>query len=383
MSVDELIAEEFRLDDDLAYLNHAAVAPWPQRACTAVRAFAYENATRGAADYPRWVHEEAELRQRIADFIHAPSVDDVALLKNTSEALSVVAQGLHWQRGDNVVISNQEFPSNRIPWEALQVQGVEVREVDLYNADTPEAALIDAMDSNTRLLSISSVQYGNGLRVNTEQLGEHCRAHGILFCVDAIQSIGALATDVQAMRADFVMADGHKWMLGPEGLAIFYCRTEVRERLTLHQYGWHMVEHAGDFDRRDWAPAASARRFECGSPNMLGIHALNASLEVLMEAGGEAVETRVLDNARNLLKRIRGSHTLELVTDDREGRYAGIVTFRHPDIPGATLYQQLRGEAGVVCAARGGGVRLSPHFYNRAEEIERAVAAAESARPSP
>lgn len=380
MPLDKLIDEEFHLDAELAYLNHAAVAPWPLRTCRAVQSFAQENATQGAKDYPRWSQTEVALRQRIADFINAPSPDDVALLKNTSEALSVVAHGLDWEPGDNVVISDQEFPSNRLPWEALEAEGVEVRQVDLlHSADTPEEALCAAMDAHTRLLSISSVQYGTGLRMDIPRLGEHCRARGVLFCVDAIQSAGALCTDVQAMQADFVMADGHKWMLGPEGLAFFYCRAAQRERLKLHQFGWHMVEHAGDFDRRDWAPADSARRFECGSPNMLGIHALDASLAVLMEAGMDAVESRLLDTTRRLMDRIRDSHSLELVSDDRPGRHAGIVTFRHRELPSAELHRHLRDHAGVVCAARGGGVRFSPHFYTDFDVIERAVKAAEAA----
>lgn len=269
---------EFQLDDNLIYLNHAAAAPWPRRTVRAVTEFALENGKYGSHNYPRWVHTEGLLRQQFCTLINARDSNEIALLKNTSEALSVVAWGLPWQAGDNVVIGNLEFPSNRVVWESLEALGVETRQADLQQYDTPEAALIACLDDRTRLLSVSSVQYGTGLRLDLEILGTACRDRGILFCIDAIQSLGAHQFDVQARKADFVMADGHKWLLGPEGLALFFCRQEVMCQLTLRQYGWHMLANIGYFDNHSREVAHNARRFECGSPNMLGIHALHIRL---------------------------------------------------------------------------------------------------------
>src|SRR5690606_38732912 len=251
---------EFPQDEDLCYLNHAAVAPWPKRSHDAVVRFAAESLSHGARHYPRWLATEARLREQLQRLIYAPSSDDTMPLTNTSEGLSVIAAGLEWQPGDRVLISNQEFPSNRIPWQALERHGVSVDQADL-SGDDPEGALIAAMTPETRLLSISSVQYGTGLRMDLARLGEACRERGILFCVDAIQSLGVLPMDVQAINADFVVADGHKWMLGPEGLALFYCRAALRPTLTLHQHGWHMVADAGDYSRQDWQPAHDGTRF--------------------------------------------------------------------------------------------------------------------------
>lgn len=377
MQIDELIQEEFRLQQDITYLNHAAVAPWPQRTKRAVQEFAEENAVLGSQNYPRWLQVEAELRVLLARLINAPSSHDIALLKNTSEALSVVAHGLSWQAGDNVVISDQEFPSNRIVWESLARYGVEVKKVDLQSADTPEQALLAACDANTRLLAISSVQYASGLKMDLVTLGEYCRQHQILFCVDAIQSIGAVQFDVQACQADFVMADGHKWMLGPEGLALFYCRADLREQLQLHQYGWHMVEHANDFTRSEWQPAGSAVRFECGSPNMLGSHALHASVSLLLDAGMAEVEQAVLSRSQSLFTQLADSQNLQCLTADETGRYAGIVTFRHQQMDSAELYAYLQAQ-GVVCALRGGGIRYSPHFYTPLNKLESAVRLADN-----
>lgn len=369
---------EFLLDHGLIYLNHAAVSPWPRRTAVAVQQFAEENMRQGARHYPRWLETEVHLREQCRSLLNAPSSDDIALLKNTSEALSVVAHGLAWRAGDNVVISDQEFPSNRIVWQSLQDEGVETRCVDLTRGSSPEQALDTCMDERTRLLAVSSVQYTSGLRLDLDRLGTLCRDRGVLFCVDAIQSLGALPLDVQACGADFVMADGHKWLLGPEGCAVFYVRSQVRERLRLRQYGWHMVEDHLDFSHHDWQVAASARRFECGSPNMVGIHALSASLALLAEVGMEAVAARVLSNSAYLMKALSELPDIEILTPQQSGRYAGIVTFRHQRVDPADLHRRLLAR-NVICAQRGSGVRFSPHFYITRMQLETAVAAVEEA----
>lgn len=371
---------EFELQHDLIHLNHAAVAPWPRRTREAVEAFAKENATLGSLHYSDWIEKESDLRQLLAHLIKARDANDIALLKNTSEALSVVAHGLAWQAGDNIVISDQEFPSNRIVWESLQDRGVEVRQVSLTGAHGPEQALIQACDGRTRVLAISSIQYATGLRVELEVLGQFCRGQSILFCLDAIQSIGAVEFDVEAVNADFVMADGHKWMLGPEGLALFYSHKAARDKLKLHQFGWHMVEHHEDFDRKDWQIASSAKRFECGSPNMLGIHALHASISLLLATGMPKIQQAVIANSETLFSLIKNSANLECITDTTPGRYGGIVLFRHKKTPSVHLYRHLI-QHRVLCALRGGGVRFSPHFYTSREQLQQAIKLADNCPP--
>ena len=252
---------EFPLDDSIIYLNHAAVSPWPQRTADAVKRFADENVAFGSRNYPDWVATENSLRQQLQQLVNAASSDEIALLKNTSEALSVVAYGLPWTSGDNVVITNQEFPSNRVVWESLQKYGVTTRAADITGSKSPETAILDTLDDDTRLLSVSAVQYASGLKLDLSRLGAACRERDILFCVDAIQILGALQLDVQRCEADFVMADAHKWMLGPEGIALFYCRQSAMEQLDLKQYGWHMLEDLHNYDQSDWKIARSARRF--------------------------------------------------------------------------------------------------------------------------
>lgn len=360
------------MQEGLIYLNHAGVSPWPARTARAVKNFAEENMLRGSRNYLQWIEIETSLRRKAQRLMNVPAINDIALLKNTSEALSVVAYGLSWDKGDNIVSSNQEFPSNRIVWESLKKEGVELRQADLESADTPEDALFSLVDERTRMIAISSVQFSTGLRMDLGRIGEFCKDRKILFCVDAIQSLGAVRLDVHEIKADFVMADGHKWMLGPEGLALFYCAPGIRNLLELKQFGWHMVEAAGDFDRMEWEPALTARRFECGSSNMLGIHALNASLSLLLEIGMDRVEKEVSGRTEYLFEKIRREPLLELVTSTEAGRYAGIVTFRHNRADNQKLYDYLVSR-NVVCAPRAGGMRLSPHFYTPYEHLDRVI----------
>jgi cysteine desulfurase/selenocysteine lyase len=364
------LQKQFPLSENLIYLNHAGVAPLPRCARDAAVSFVDENMRSGALNYPRWMQTERELKQRLCTLLNVESPDSIALLKNTSEALSVIAYGLDWKAGDNIVLANDEFPSNRIVWQSLARYGVEIRSVQL-SMDDPEAALLAAVDRNTRLLTSSSVQYASGLRMDLQRLGEACKQRGILFCIDAIQSLGAIPFDAQAVHADFVAADGHKWMLGAEGLAVLYCHPRHLETLKLHQYGWHMVEHAGDYNRSDWQPAHTARRFECGSPNMLGIHILNASLGLLLEYGLESV-SRILDrNVSYLIENTKIMQEIEVLSATLPARRSGIFTFSAPvAIP--WLYQQLTA-AGIVCAQRGGGIRLSPHFYNTESQLAQVI----------
>ncbi|EKF75192.1 aminotransferase [Alcanivorax hongdengensis A-11-3] len=363
---------EFPLDQDVLYLNHAAVAPWPRRTSEAVKAFAEQNCTIGARDYPQWLKVEQQLRDRLSSLIGGVSRDEIALLKNTSEGLSVIAQGLDWHPGDQIVISDQEFPSNRIPWQALAHHGVEVIEVNLDN-DNPEQAIIDAIGPRTRLVSLSAVQYGTGLKLDLAPIGAVCREREVLFCVDAIQILGAQTFDARAVHADFVVADGHKWMLGPEGLALFYCRQEIQQQLILRQHGWHMIANAGDYNQTHWQPAPNARRFECGSPNMLAAHALEASLSLLQDIGMDTVENMLHTRVRRVVDGLAERPGATLLSHPDEARRAGIVTFRLDQEAPTQTFARLRA-GGVVCAERGGGVRLSPHFYTDTSVIDRALA---------
>jgi len=362
---------EFPQDNELCYLNHAAVSPWPKCAAEAVQRFAFENMTCGAEKYPQWMQISQELRERLRWLLNATSVDDIALVKNTSEGLSFVAQGLPWKHGDQVIGIADDFPSNRVVWESLESQGVEFVQVDTNATDDPEAALIDQISEKTRLLAISTVHFATGVRLDLQRLSDACQSSGVLLCLDAIQSLGAIRLDVQATPADFVIADGHKWMLGPEGLAVFYVNPNIREKLKLTQFGWAMRQDPGDYSPGPWEPAHSAKRFEAGSPNMLGIHALHASLGLQQQIGSEEIEQMLRTNIDLLRTSLNSVEDLKLRTPSDSSRSAGILSMRVGGIESDVLWKRLM-EKRVICASRGGFLRLSPHFYTRKQVLDRA-----------
>jgi len=400
------------------HLNHAGIAPWPRRTVRALRDFGEENAAYGALHSAAWSQRAAALRTMLATLINAEHSSQIALLKNTSEALSIVAYGIDWRAHDNIVVGMQEFPSNRVVWESLAqspvrsstqslaqapvkslaqspaqlsaqspvrsstqlpaqslAESVEVRIVDLYAHGTPEQALMAACDKHTRLVAVSSIQYATGYKMDLERLGQYCRQQHILFCVDAIQSVGAEAIDVRRSCIDFLAADAHKWLLAPEGIALLYVKEAQLAALKLNQYGWHTLAHADDYDAlyceaqtRQWQLRGDARRLECGSLNNLGICALHASLSLLMEVGLETVYRRVRSNANYLAENLDPAR-FTLLTPVDAARRGGIITFKARKADTQRLFKNLRAHK-IFCAYRGGGIRLSPHFYTAREDLD-------------
>jgi cysteine desulfurase/selenocysteine lyase len=350
------------------YANHAAIAPWPRVTAQAVADFARENCDIGPERYSHWLLRETHLRRRLADMINAVSPDDIALLKNTTEGICTVANGVDWQAGDNLVIPADEFPSNRLPWQALQHRGVEVREVDIRATDEPEKALLAKMDRRTRLLSVSAVQWTDGLRLHLEALGKACSDNGVLFFVDAIQQLGAMQIDVQACKIDFLAADGHKWLLAPEGIAVFYCREVVRQQLQLSQFGWHMVDEPYQFNRNDWQASNTALRFEAGTPNTLGQAGIHASVGLLQGVGMQQVEANIMANSQILSSGLEDIPGLELLRPFDPHRVSGIVSAK-PNEGDPVKLQQVLKTRGLICTVRADAIRLSPHFYQTGQPL--------------
>ena len=362
-------ANQFPILNQGIYANHAAIAPWPGVTAKAIAAFAQENALAGPLDYKGWIARERELRNMLARLVGASSGNEIALLKNTTEGINAVAFGFPFQAGDNIVLPQGEFPSNHLPWQAQAERGVEIRQVDIRAGNDPERALLEAMDDRTRVLAVSSVGFGDGLKLNLEELGNPCRTAGVLFFVDAIQQLGALPLDVESACVDVLAADAHKWMLGPEGIALFYCTPQAREKLRLTQVGWHMYDYPWNFDRKDWSPSSSARRFEAGSPNTLGQVGLHASLSLLLEVGMETVSQRVLGNTQALLEGVSAMPGTSIHSACEAQRQSGIFSFSADQVAARDLHKRLA-EKGVTSAVRDGALRLSPHFYQDKKVIQ-------------
>ncbi len=356
------------------YLNHAAISPLPRPVVRAIAEAVQESAEGGAAIYHRWMERIEHTRTLAARLINAGDAGDIAFCKNTSEALSLVALGLDWAPGDNVVLPAGEFPSNRLPWLALAERGVDIREVDIRSADSAEAALVAETDSRTRVLTTSAVHANDGFRMDLPVLGTACRKRGIIFCVDAIQQLGALATDVQQAHIDCLACGSHKWLLSPEGIGLLYLRPALRPQIALQEYGWWMFEEPYSFGRGDWQPPDTARRFEGGSPNNLGLAGLNAALQLLFDHDIVHIERQVLNHCEILAEGLAALPGIELVSALRPKRRSSVLAFRHDSMAADTIQQRLAKQH-IQVAVRDDKVRLSPHFYNTEQEMERVLAA--------
>ena len=367
--MDEKILETYRKEFPIAknyiYLDHSGVAPMSLRVKSAIEMFVGESAEGGAFHYPKWAQQINGTRSACARLINA-GPDELAFVKSTSHGLSIVAEGLDWKPGDNVLIYEKEFPSNIYPWLNLKRKGVEVRIIPSREGRILIDDIERLIDSKTKLLAISSVQFSNGFRIDLKKVGALCRKNNVLFCVDAIQSLGVIPMDVKEYNVDFLSADAHKWLLGPEGIGIFYCRRELAERLSPPLIGWKCVRNEFDFDHPDFCLKTDARRFEEGSMNLLGIFGLGAAVDLLLEVGIKNIETRVLGLGEVIIREAEQRGYLVRTPKARSER-GGNVTFSGNFDPAATR-DRLR-EKRILINVRGGGLRVSPHFYNTEEEI--------------
>lgn len=354
---------QFPVTERLVYLNHAAVAPLCRAAAEAMQHLAQDALDYGSDHYQNWMETYAGLRASTARLINATPAE-IAIVKNTSEGIATVATGIKWKKGDVVVAFSEEFPANFYPWKRLEAAGVEVRWLSIFD----DLECIDNACKGARMLAISYVQYLSGYRVDLEKIGEICHRRGCFFLVDAIQGMGAFPIDVRAAKIDALSADGHKWLLGPEGCGVLYVRREVQDEIEPIEFGWTNVAKYYDYSSRDMALRPDAGRYECGTLNTIGCYGLRASIDFLLEVGIEntacaiqALGDRVWDGVTAL-----GFETL-----GRRGPEsgAGIVSFRKPGVDSQTIVRKLK-DANIVTAPRQGWVRTAPHFYIAPEEID-------------
>jgi cysteine desulfurase/selenocysteine lyase len=365
---------ELPVTENWAYFDHAAVAPLSVRAVRALREWGDDMLANGLIHERRWLTRVEEVRRLAARLINADPLD-VAFIKNTSEGVGIVAEGLPWQPGDNVVIAQEEYPANQYPWLNLRDRGVGVRAVP----SRPDGRLwIDdvaaALDARTRLLSLSWVEFASGFRNDLDALGELCRSKQIAFFVDAIQGLGVFPLDVRQTPIDFLAADGHKWLLAPEGAGILWVRREWIDRLRALDIGWNSVVGSRDFTTIDFRLKPHAGRYESGSLNVAGITALGGSLELLLEVGLDQVAARVLELTDYLCRRVAEQAAPTVYSSRRPGDRSGIVSLAYADPNEVAARVRLCRGNGIVVNRRAGRLRVSPHCYNSIEEIDRLVA---------
>jgi selenocysteine lyase/cysteine desulfurase len=360
--------QEFPVTKNLIYLNHAAVAPLPRRSAVAMQTWAQEALDLGSLHYERWMDTYEQVRVAAAKLIGADR-SEIALVKNTSEGISMVAQGIDWRTGDRVVAFREEFPSNYYPWLRLEAQGCLV---DWLSAED-DLEMIELACRGARFLAISFVQYLSGFRADLKAIGEICRRNGCFFFVDAIQGLGAFPLDVEDANIDALAADGHKWLLGPEGCGVLYVRKSRQDSIAPKEFGWTNVAGYADYASRDMTLRSDAGRYECGTLNTIGCYGLRASMELLLEVGVERVAEAVTARADQLAAGA-AKKGYQLLGERTAENSAGIVALQKSGVDSRKVVYELK-QKGIIAAPRQGWVRFSPHFYISLEDIERVIEA--------
>jgi len=359
------VRSHFAITQNCAYLNNASVAPISTFVAAAMAGQASHHAAHVDTLNRDFEAVYQETREAVARLVGSQA-SRVAFIQNTSHGISLIANGQPWKAGDNVVISSQEFPSNYLAWERLAVQGVEIRKVELDNDRLTPEQISSAVDSMTRLVSISEVQYFNGYRVDLAAISQICRDADAFLVVDGTQSIGALEIDVDSLGVDAIVVSAHKWMLGPLGIGFMALSDRLLAETEVTQIGWLSVNDPFDFKRVIDLPV-TAEKFECGTENsagLLGLLARIREIEVATQAGIQASIFELCDSALESLS----GHGLEPTLPQSEQSRSGIVSFRGPILQQYDVVSHLA-KSNVVVSQRNGALRVSPHYFNNIGDI--------------
>ncbi len=361
----------FPITRQYIHMNHAGDSPISERVRAAVERVLESRTTEPYRD--RWMQDEAErVRGLVARLINAPP-ESIALTRSTAHGLSLLAQGFEWHDGDNVVGAEHEYPANVYPWMALQARGVELRLARPVDGRVTFDSVFSLVDARTRIVALSHVQFWNGYRVDLDRIGAECRRRGILLSADVMQSVGALHLDVSRMPIDFCAAGAGKWLMATAGLGFCYCSPDLLERVRPVVVSVHSVAARDRYFEYDLSLAPDATRFEESVISLLDTAALGAAVELLLEVGIDLIQRRVLDLSRRLAEGLarNGCEIIE-PWPRQDAESSGIVSFRRP---GAAAHEVLRdlSAAQVIARSHRDFVRLSPHFYNTEEEVDRVL----------
>ena len=366
--MNETIRSLFPITQNYIYMNHAAVSPLSTRVRDAMASLADDVMRHGTAHYEDWYRTYDKVRSSAARLVNARP-HEIAFVRNTSDGISTVANGLELREGDNVVTSDVEFPSNIYPWMRLGGErGLKMKLAPERDGRIDPGELLSLVDDRTRVVSISWVQFGSGFRSDLAHIGKFCRKRGIFFLVDAIQGLGALKLDVERDYVDAFAADAHKYLLGPEGAAMLYVSDRVIDRVKPTVVGWTSVKDYERYLDYDLTYRDGALRFECGSLNTVGVYGLGAAIDLFLEVGTEQIEEYVVGLSGYLGDRL--TEKGYVVAGSRNpGEMSAVVTCTHEKHSPANLSRQLRAK-NIITAPRVKRLRIAPHFYNTRDEID-------------
>jgi len=366
--MNETIRSLFPITKNYIYMNHAAVSPLSTRVRDAMASLADDVMRHGTAHYEDWYRTYDNVRSSAARLVNARP-HEIAFVRNTSDGISTVANGLDLREGDNIVTSDVEFPSNIYPWMRLgEERGLKMKLAPERDGRIDPGELLSLVDDRTRVVSIIWVQFGSGFRSDLAHIGKFCRERGIFLLVDAIQGLGALKLDVERDYVDAFAADAHKYLLGPEGAALLYISDRVIDRVRPTVVGWTSVKDYERYLDYDLTYRDGALRFECGSLNTVGVYGLGAAIDLFLEVGTEQIEEYVVGLSRYLGDRL--TEKGYVVAGSRNpGEMSAVVTCTHEKHSPANLSRQLRAK-NIITAPRVKRLRIAPHFYNTRDEID-------------
>ena len=365
------IGSEFPIKANRCYFNNASIGAISKSVAAAVNSFLADVQQNGRNNYPAWCrYADTTVKERIGRLIGGRP-DEIAYVKNTTEGLATVANGLAWRDGDNVIIADIEYPSNVYCWMKLASRGVELRWVKNRNGRILADDLADLIDPRTRLISLSAVQFSNGFRQDLAATSELCSQRGVLLNLDGIQWVGAMALDLAKYKVDFMSVGGHKWLLGPIGTGFFYCRSSALDSLDPPTVGYHSVDKGEDHMDYELIYRPGAGRFEEALVNFPGIWGLDAAVKIQLALGPQAIEQHILGLNALAAEKLK-SKGYRIVSPTGEGERSGILSFRHPETASAEIAKRLS-QAGVDVAVRGNALRISPSYYNDDQEIDRFI----------
>jgi len=367
------IRDEFPVTKKYIYFNHAGVSPLSNRSVRAVQNYLTAISEHGIAREAgrEFIRITSQTRANLARLMNADA-DEIAFVKNTTQGLLIAANGIDWHSGDNVVTASVEFPANIYPWLNLAKRGVKTKFVQEKDARIPIEGIEEAIDDRTRAVAISYVEFASGFRNDLESIGKICEDKGIYFIVDAIQGLGALDIDVKKCKIHMLSSDGHKWLLGPEGAGCFYCSKDILDEIRLDYAGWNSVINESDYLDYNLVLRPDALRFEEGSLNTVGIYALGAAVDLILELGINNIERRIIALTEMLIDKVQ-EKGYQVFSSLMPQERSGIVCFKSDKHTSAELFKLLIAN-NVMVADRAQSVRVSPHFYNSEEEIEQMVA---------
>ncbi len=357
------------IKNDIIYFNHAATGPFSTLLVNAINKILKEKSERNIDDFNSFKDVAVETKSILASMLNTVP-ERLAFTDNTTNGLNFLAQSIQWKKGDRILLNDIEFPANVYPFLNLKRIGVEVDFVKSDNGKVTAEMIIDAIKPDTRLISVSYVQFLSGYRIDLEKIGKHCKDNDIIFSVDAIQALGAVKLDVEKSNIDFLSCGTQKWLLGFQGLAFIYLNEKLQRKIIPANIGWLSVNNAWNLLDYQIDLKTTADVFQGGTINALGVCALNASLKLFNDFNFNEVEKRVLENSKYFLTKLASIGINGLLLNSKESELAGIVTVKiqDPDLVIKKLEQNK-----IICSQRVGMIRFSPHFYNIFDEIDRVV----------